>query len=99
MRFLVNDKHIFELALTLILSVVHLGNQGSTEKDKIRSTMKNIIENFLCQPSDLFSKLKHNAAEMGDLALEDYKVDRLTQKDYYDLKSLPEPFKYTILPE
>jgi hypothetical protein len=36
---------------------------------------------------------------MGDLALEDYKVDRIIQKDYYDLKMLPDPFKFNILPQ
>jgi len=60
--------------------------------------LKNLIENYLCQKSDLFSKLRHLAAEMGDQALEDYKVDRIIQKDYYDLKTLPEPFEFSILP-
>jgi hypothetical protein len=35
---------------------------------------------------------------MGDLALEDNKVDRIISKDYYDLKNLPEPFEFHILP-
>lgn len=44
MRFLFNNREVLELALTLILAFVSLGNQGTTEKDKIRTTMKNVIE-------------------------------------------------------
>lgn len=66
MRFLLNDKNTFELALTLILSAVHLGNQGTTEKEKIRSTLRGLMENFLGLPSDLFSRLKRRAAEIDE---------------------------------
>lgn len=61
--------------------------------------MKNLIENFLCLKPDLFSQLKRSASEMGDQALEDHNIDRIIQKDYYDLKCLPEPFQFSILPD
>ena len=40
MRFLFNDKEVFELACQMILAGIRIANNGSTEKDKMRTTFK-----------------------------------------------------------
>lgn len=72
MRFLFNDEPIFELALSLVLSVVHLGNQGANEKDKIRSNLKILLEAFLNASPSLYPRMKKNASHIGNLAMEDH---------------------------
>lgn len=71
MRFLFNDSDFLELSITLILSAIHLGNQGSNEKDKMRSSLRVIMESFLGYGKDKFSKIKRNAAFVGNDALEE----------------------------
>jgi hypothetical protein len=94
MRFLFNESETFELALTLLLSAVHLGNQGQNEKDKIRGTLRDLMEQYLGLRHGLYSRLRSNATELSNLALDDAKVNRLTQRDYLELKLQDHSFSY-----
>lgn len=98
MRFLFNDKEVLELALTLIFSVVSLGNQGSNEKDKIRTTLKNIMETILCMDAEKYQILRRNATHIGSNAYEESQVEEICQKDYYNLK-LQHSYSYQCRPE
>lgn len=44
MRFLLNDKEVFELTIHLLFAGVRIVNSGSSEKDKIRNSLKTILE-------------------------------------------------------
>ncbi len=98
MRFLFHDDSTFQLTLTMVLSVISLGSQGQNEKDKMRSTLKSFVESFFRCEADLYTQLRRNASHMAGLAMEDTQVDRLIQRDYYELKSSKE-FSYKLLPQ
>jgi hypothetical protein len=86
MRFLLSDTATLDIAITLVLSSIHLGTQGSNEKDKMRTTLKNLMEGFLGYEEGKFSKLKHHASGIADNTLEDSIADKLISNNYYDLK-------------
>lgn len=96
MRFLFNDAEALDLTLTLVLSVIHLGNQNSAEKDKMRSGVRVLMESFLGYTIDRFSVMRGQAAEMGDRAIDSTPVDELCSRDYYDLK-MNHDLKYRII--
>jgi hypothetical protein len=86
MRFLFNDWSSFELALTLVCSAIHLGAQGSNDKEKMRSTLKGLMVNFLNFTDKEFTFIKRDGNIIGDYAWEDTQVDEFTSRDYYDMK-------------
>mmetsp|Transcript_33824 Transcript_33824/g.32936 ORF Transcript_33824/g.32936 Transcript_33824/m.32936 type:complete len:120 (+) Transcript_33824:1667-2026(+) len=47
MRFLMNDSAIFELTVMLLYEGIRIGNQGNSEKDKMRSTFDQILHGFM----------------------------------------------------
>ena len=96
MRFLLNEEKTFELAITLVLSVVHLSSQAN-DKEKIRTTLKTLMETYLEMSADLFPEFRRNAAHIGNYAMEVSDVDKLIQRDYYDLKKTTD-YSYNILP-
>lgn len=67
-----NDPENLELAITLVLSVIHLGGSGSSDKDKMRTSLRTLMEAFLGYGTDKFSKFKRNAALIGNEAMEEH---------------------------
>jgi hypothetical protein len=47
MRFLFNDKYIEEMSLQLLYEGIRTASQGNSEKDRMRMTMKLLMQNFL----------------------------------------------------
>lgn len=47
MRFLLSDSATLDVAITLIMSSIHLGSQGSNEKYKMRTILRTLMESFL----------------------------------------------------
>lgn len=47
MRFLFNNKEILDFTVQMILSAIRIANNGSNEKDKMRTTLKQVLEEFL----------------------------------------------------
>lgn len=95
MRFLWNDQTAFNLSLTLIFSAIRLGSQGSNDKEKMRSTLKAIMVNFLNFSDEEFTFMKRDGNIMADEAWEDNQFDDFTSKEYYDQK-VNYGFKYSI---
>jgi len=75
MRFLFNDHASFELALTLVCSAIHLGAQGSNDKEKMRSTLKTLMVNFLNFTEKQFTCIKRDGNYIGDYAWEDTQIE------------------------
>lgn len=47
MRFLFNNQEILDHTIQIILCAIKLANNGSTEKEKMRASFKQILEDFL----------------------------------------------------
>jgi len=86
MRFLLSDSATLDTAITLVMSSIHLGSQGSNEKDKMRTTLKSLMESFLGYEEGKFSKLKRHASAIADNTLEDSLADKVISGNYYELK-------------
>jgi hypothetical protein len=82
MRFLLNDKHMFDLTVQLLLAGVRIVNSGSSEKDKIRSVLKQILEKFFLINN--YAEMKAVSADLVYLLEEQIEV--ICTKDYYDAK-------------
>lgn len=63
MRFLINDKATMDLAIELIYNGIRAASMGNSDKDKIRATMKTLLEDFLCL--DNLKILKETSAVMN----------------------------------
>jgi hypothetical protein len=70
MRFLFNDTDSLDLTLILALAVVHLGNQNSSEKDKMRGSLRTMMESFLGYKPEAFLRFRKVAGTVADKALE-----------------------------
>ena len=46
-RFLFNDKEVFELTIQTLLSWIKLSSLGTGEKEKMRSNLRIMMEDFL----------------------------------------------------
>ena len=73
----------------MILVGIRLANNGTTEKDKMRSALRQILEEFLNFPN--YDEIVHISKEI--IYLDESQVDYICQKDYYDGK-LKEEFSY-----
>jgi hypothetical protein len=86
MRFLFNDRSMLELSISLVLSAIHLGNQGNSEKDKMRTALRQLLESFLDFPLDIFTQMRKEAAKIGDNYLEEAQVEEYSGRTYSDVR-------------
>lgn len=71
MRYLLNDEDAFHLSLTLIFSAIRFGSQGANDKEKMRSTMKILMINFLNFAEKDFTFMKRDGNTIADESWED----------------------------
>src|SRR6185437_11059967 len=82
MRFLMNDENKFNLALQLILAGIRIVSYNSTEKEKARTTLKSILEQFFCMKN--YIELREVSSALVYLAEE--QIDVICTQDYYEAK-------------
>ena len=71
MRYLMNDEEALNLSLTLVFSAIRFGSQGANDKEKMRSTMKTIMINFLNFSEKEFTYMKRDGSIIADESWED----------------------------
>jgi hypothetical protein len=89
MRYLFNDREIFELACQIVMIGIRSGSNGSAEKEKMRNSLKVIVKELMGVES--YDALLNECHRLN--LLEESQVDQICQNDYYDLK-LREEFFY-----
>ena len=75
MRYLMNDEEALNLSLTLVFSAIRFGSQGANDKEKMRSTMKTIMINFLNFSEKEFTYMKRDGSIIADESWEDSQFD------------------------
>jgi hypothetical protein len=76
MRFLLNDNEILELTFSLVFASITLGTQGVNEKDKMRSSLKTIMEKYFGFASETFLRLKQVGEKICLKALDEGQIDQ-----------------------
>ena len=66
MRYLINDQEVLKLAVTLLFATLHIGAHGSNEKDKIRSTLRSILNHVFNYSEEEATVLKREGNLIGD---------------------------------
>ena len=66
-----NDEEALNLSLTLVFSAIRFGSQGANDKEKMRSTMKTIMINFLNFSEKEFTYMKRDGSIIADESWED----------------------------
>ncbi|CDW73125.1 paired amphipathic helix protein sin3a-like [Stylonychia lemnae] len=89
MRFLFNNKEILDLTLQMILVGIRLANNGGAEKEKMRQSLRAILEEFMEVQN--FEDILRESKEI--IYLEESQVDYICQRDYYEGK-VKEDFQY-----
>ncbi len=82
MRFLMNDQYILEMTIQLIFEGIRLGTQGSSEKEKMRSTLQHVLSQFMSV--EHLGKIKARSFQLNFINEE--VQDAICNKDYYELK-------------
>lgn len=95
MRFLFNNKEVLDLTVQMVLVGIRLATNGSAEREKMRQTLKAILEEFMDVKN--YDELLKQSKEIIDL--EESQVDFICQKDYYEAKQKDEFFYERILKE
>ena len=88
MRFLFNDKPMFDLTIQLLLAGIRIINQGAVDKEKMRTVFKNILEQILCVNETTFKHLRNSSQNLVYLT-DDY-IDIVCQQNYYEKKIIAE---------
>ena len=83
MRFLLNDKQVLDLTCKMLLAGIKIINQSAVDKEKMRNSFKQLLENILCVNN--FSELKDLASKMVYLG-EDY-IEIICHSNYYERKA------------
>jgi histone deacetylase complex regulatory component SIN3 len=82
MRFLLNDRYIEEMSLQLLYEGIRTASQGNTEKDKMRQTIKVLMQSLLSVENLDAIRARSNLLNFVNEEIQDV----ITNKDYYDLK-------------
>ena len=85
MRYLMNDDEAMKLAITLIFATLHIGPHGSNEKDKIRTTLRSILNHVFNYSEEEATFLKREGNLIGDQTMDEGEIEKYCQKDFYEL--------------
>jgi hypothetical protein len=80
MRFLVNDEETFNLTIQLVLAGIKTVNYNGGEKEKMRVTLKNLLEQFFDIQN--FAELKEISSALVYLSEEQIEV--ICGQEYYE---------------
>lgn len=89
MRFLFNNSTLLSLALETVLMGLKLGPHSSGDKDKMRTSLKQLMQNLFGLNN--FQELKNRASNLNQLS--DSQIEFVMNKDYYESK-VAENFSY-----